>query len=108
MRMYDLVANELAMMYKCRVRILPYVMTWDGLVTRCHKKYVKEIGIEPKTEAYIQSLVLRKTLESLSFERRRGLEEETLQMDAIKISEKLINMQAEEVTVVKVKFVYQN
>ncbi|KAM0678005.1 hypothetical protein BDAP_000121 [Binucleata daphniae] len=57
-------------------------------------------GIDPKTEAYIQSLVLRKTLESLSFERRRGLEEETLQMDAIEISEKLINKQAEEVTVV--------
>ncbi|KAM0678288.1 hypothetical protein BDAP_001001 [Binucleata daphniae] len=74
------------MMYKCRVRILPYVMTWDGLVTRFHKKNVKEIGIEPKTEAYIQLLVLQKTLESLSFERRRGLEEETLQMDAIEIS----------------------
>ena len=35
-----------------------------------------EIGIEPKTEAYIQLLVLKKTLESISFERRRGLEEE--------------------------------
>ncbi|KAM0679083.1 hypothetical protein BDAP_000463 [Binucleata daphniae] len=51
-------------------------MTWDGIVTKCHKKYVADIGIQPKTEAYIQSLVLRKTLESLSFEKRRGLEED--------------------------------
>ncbi len=41
-----------------------------------HKKYRSEIGIQTKTEAYIQSLVLKKTLESISFERRRGLEEE--------------------------------
>ncbi|KAL4720527.1 hypothetical protein ACJJTC_010844 [Scirpophaga incertulas] len=32
--------------------------------------------IQPKTEAYIQSLVLKKTLESISFERRHGLEED--------------------------------
>ena len=36
---------------------------------------MKEIGIETKTEAYIQSIVLKKTLESISFERRRGIEE---------------------------------
>ena len=35
-----------------------------------------EIGISTKTEAYIQSLVLKKTLESISFDRRRGIEEE--------------------------------
>ena len=51
-------------------------MTWEGLVTTYHKKHRKEIGIEAKTEAYIQSIVLKKTLESISFERRRGLEEE--------------------------------
>ncbi|KAL4709150.1 hypothetical protein ACJJTC_015799 [Scirpophaga incertulas] len=56
--------------------ILPYVITWDGLVTKYHKKYRKEIGIQPKTEAYIQSLVLKKTLECISLERRRGLEED--------------------------------
>ena len=51
-------------------------MTWEDFVTKYHKKYRSEIGIQPKTEAYIQSLVLKKTLESISFERRRGLEEE--------------------------------
>ena len=75
-RKYDLVANELGLSYKCRVKIIPYVMTWDGVVTKYHKKHSNEIGLQPKVEAYIQSVVLKKTLESVSFERRRGIEEE--------------------------------
>ena len=51
-------------------------MTWEGLVTKYHKNYRDEIGIQPRTEAYIQSLVLKKTFESISFDRRRGIEEE--------------------------------
>ncbi|EQB60431.1 hypothetical protein NAPIS_ORF02006 [Vairimorpha apis BRL 01] len=46
-------------------------MTWDCVVTTYHKKYIKELGIQPSLEAYIQSLVLNKTLESISLERRR-------------------------------------
>ena len=76
LRKYDLIANELALSYKCKVKIIPYVMTWEGLVTKYHKKHRGEIGIQPKTEAYIQSIVLKKTLESISFDRRRGIEEE--------------------------------
>ena len=45
-------------------------------MTKYHKKHRDEIGIHPKIEAYIQSLVLKKTLESISFDRRRGIEEE--------------------------------
>ena len=66
----------LALTYKCKVKIIPYVMTWEGLVTRYHKKHKSEIGISTKTEAYIQSLVLKKTFESISFDRRRGIEED--------------------------------
>ena len=75
-RKYDLIAKELALIYKCKVKTIPYVMTWEGLVTRYHKKHCSEIGIQPRTEAYIQSIVQKKTLESISFDRRRGLEEE--------------------------------
>jgi hypothetical protein len=74
-RKYDLLANEIALERKCKVKIIPYVMTWEGLVTKCHRRYRDEIGIPPKVEAYIQSLVLKKTLESISFDRRRGVEE---------------------------------
>ena len=75
-RKYDLIANEIALSYECKVKIIPYVMTWEGVVTKYHKKHRNEIGITPKTEAYIQSLVLKKTFESISFDRRRGIEEE--------------------------------
>ena len=71
------------------MKIIPYVMTWEGLVTKYHKKYRSEIGIQPKTEAYIQSLVLKKTLESISFERRRGLEEEDGHKEADELVSKI-------------------
>jgi len=29
-RMYDLLAKAVGLNYKCEVRIIPYVMTWDG------------------------------------------------------------------------------
>ena len=69
---YDLLAKEMGATHKCKTKIIPYVMTWDGIVTRFHKKYSKEIGLTTKIEAYIQYIVLKKTLESISFEYRRG------------------------------------
>ena len=52
-------------------------MTWDGIVTKFHSKYSKEIGLSDKIEAYIQYIVLKKTLESISFEYRRQGDEGT-------------------------------
>ncbi|TBU10071.1 hypothetical protein CWI38_2048p0020, partial [Hamiltosporidium tvaerminnensis] len=74
LRKYDLLANELGLIYKCNVEIIPYVMTWDGIVTKYHKTYVKRLQIPMNVEAYIQSIVLKKTVETISFDRRRGLE----------------------------------
>ncbi|TBU04116.1 hypothetical protein CWI37_0181p0010, partial [Hamiltosporidium tvaerminnensis] len=74
LRKYDLLANELGLIYKCSVEIIPYVMTWDGIVTKYHKTYVKRLQIPMNVEAYIQSIVLKKTVETISFDRRRGLE----------------------------------
>ncbi|KAI5170501.1 hypothetical protein PAEPH01_1487, partial [Pancytospora epiphaga] len=31
---------------------IPYVMTWDGVVTKYHRRHSKDIGI---TESYIQT-----------------------------------------------------
>ena len=73
-RKYDLLAGEISQMYTAK--IIPYVMTWDGVVTKCHKKYVRELELPSNVEAYIQSRVLRRTLEAVSFEARRGLLEE--------------------------------
>ncbi|TBT96651.1 hypothetical protein CWI36_3479p0010, partial [Hamiltosporidium magnivora] len=74
-------ANELGLIYKCGVEIIPYVMTWDGIVTKYHKSHLKRLEIPMYVEAYIQSIVLKKTVETISFDRRRGLEDE----DGVKI-----------------------
>ncbi|TBU05887.1 hypothetical protein CWI36_0558p0010, partial [Hamiltosporidium magnivora] len=55
------------------VEIIPYVMTWDGIVTKYHKSHLKRLEIPMNVEAYIQSIVLKKTIETISFDRRRGL-----------------------------------
>ncbi|TBU12894.1 hypothetical protein CWI38_0592p0010 [Hamiltosporidium tvaerminnensis] len=56
LRKYDLLANELGLIYKCNVEIIPC----DDL-----GQYL---------EVYIQSIVLNKTVETISSDRRRGLE----------------------------------
>ena len=60
-------------MYKCKAKIIPFVITWDGLVTVYHKKHIKELEITDNVKAYIQTIVLKKTVESISFEHRREL-----------------------------------
>ncbi|KAI5169522.1 hypothetical protein PAEPH01_0785 [Pancytospora epiphaga] len=64
-------ANKLGQEYRCRTWIIPYVMTWDGVVTKYHRQHLKDIEM---TESYIQTIVLKKTLENISFEYRRGAE----------------------------------
>ncbi|TBU01989.1 hypothetical protein CWI37_0582p0050, partial [Hamiltosporidium tvaerminnensis] len=67
-------ANELGLIYKCSIEIIPYVMTWDGIVTKYHKSHLKRLEIPMNVEAYIQSIVLKKTVETISFDRRTGLD----------------------------------
>ncbi len=42
-----------------------------AIVTKFHKIYSKEIGLTTKIEAYIQYVVLKKTLENISYKYRR-------------------------------------
>ncbi|TBU10922.1 hypothetical protein CWI38_1475p0020 [Hamiltosporidium tvaerminnensis] len=58
---YDLLANELGLIYKFGVEIIPYVVTWNGIGTKYHKKYVKRLQIPINIETYGQSIVLKKT-----------------------------------------------
>ena len=46
-------------------------------MTKFHKTYTKEIGLTSKIQSYIQFIVLKKTLESISYDYRRGGEEMT-------------------------------
>ncbi|EQB62164.1 hypothetical protein NAPIS_ORF00266 [Vairimorpha apis BRL 01] len=72
LRKYDLLANELGLIHGCKTKIIPYVLIWDGIVTKYHLKYGKALEILDRIEAYIQSVTLKKTLESVSLEYRRG------------------------------------
>ncbi|KAK1349991.1 hypothetical protein LUQ84_000978 [Hamiltosporidium tvaerminnensis] len=46
----------------------------DDIVTKYHKPSLKRPQIPHNVEAYIQSIVLKKTVETISFDRRRVLE----------------------------------
>ena len=74
-RKYDLLADELALIYKCRARVIPYVMTWEGIVSKRHKKYSRALEVTKRVQAYLQSRVLKRTLETISFEHRRSIED---------------------------------
>ncbi|KAI5169380.1 hypothetical protein PAEPH01_0662 [Pancytospora epiphaga] len=37
------IANELRLESGCRTRSIPYVITWDGVVTKYHRKHEKDI-----------------------------------------------------------------
>ncbi|KAF7684235.1 hypothetical protein TCON_0579 [Astathelohania contejeani] len=70
---YDLLANELGLLYKAKTKIIPYVMTWDGVLTKYHRDYLKELNITFKIEAYIQLMVLKKTLKTISLNTKEAL-----------------------------------
>ena len=105
-RKHDLLANELASIYKAKLNIIPIVMTWDGIVTIYHKKYLKQLGIKPKIQAYMQFITLKKTLESINFDfRRQGLEED---MPTEKVLEAKVEIvQSEVVNTVAYKSQYE-
>ncbi|EQB61884.1 hypothetical protein NAPIS_ORF00549 [Vairimorpha apis BRL 01] len=73
LRKYDLLANELGLIQGCKTRIIPYVLTWDGLVTKYHTKYRKALEISDRIEAYIQSYRRRGDLILAENERNENL-----------------------------------
>lgn len=44
-------------MYNRKTRIIPCILIFDGIVTKYHFKYSKEIGLKVKIEACIQYIV---------------------------------------------------
>jgi len=89
-RKYELLANELKCIYPgTKVTIIPVVMTWDGLVTKHFARYLQQLQVNNKLLAYMQTVVLKKTCESILIDCREGqrsdwLEEEVSnQMDLL-------------------------
>ncbi|EQB61090.1 hypothetical protein NAPIS_ORF01346 [Vairimorpha apis BRL 01] len=53
LRKYDEFANVLGLIHGCKTKIIPYVITWDGIMSKYHSKHRKELGITDRIEAYI-------------------------------------------------------
>ncbi|KAI5155366.1 hypothetical protein ENBRE01_3519, partial [Enteropsectra breve] len=62
---YELLAKELALTYKAEVRVIPYVITWDGLVSYKNENYCKEMELPIKVQRYIMHSVIKDTLKSI-------------------------------------------
>ncbi|KAM0685182.1 hypothetical protein COBT_003609 [Conglomerata obtusa] len=90
LRKYDILANELGMIYKCKTRIVPYVITWDGLVTKFHKQYCILLEIPAETAAYTQTIALKKTLELIFFDWRKEKNEEDKESEVEKSVESIM------------------
>ncbi|KAI5173387.1 hypothetical protein PAEPH01_1936, partial [Pancytospora epiphaga] len=45
LRVIRLFLNKLGSERKCKTKIIPYLITWDGMVTNYHKQYSREIGL---------------------------------------------------------------
>ena len=70
------------------------------MITRHHKRYVKELKILVTLQPHLQSLVLKKTLETISLETRRSIEEGLSRYDAAEDAVKRIGDEALNFTVV--------
>ncbi|KAI5169555.1 hypothetical protein PAEPH01_0809 [Pancytospora epiphaga] len=71
-RMHAILPNKLSAEMRCKTKIIPYVMAWDDVVMSYHKQYLKEIGLTDSIEMYTRMIVLKKTLETISYGHRRG------------------------------------
>ncbi|TBU08326.1 hypothetical protein CWI36_0153p0040 [Hamiltosporidium magnivora] len=76
LRRYDLLVNESWLLYNCGMELIFYVLTWDSIVTKYHKSHLKRLQIPMCAEAYIQSIVLKKTRASMCVIMRAEMHEE--------------------------------
>ncbi|XP_029654846.1 uncharacterized protein LOC115228394 [Octopus sinensis] len=72
---YNILASELELIQKAKVKIVPIVITWDGIVSTFYCKYMELLGIEERVRSYIQTVTLEATLESMFVEYKHGFSE---------------------------------
>ena len=73
---YDLLAGDVSLFYRWTTKIIPYELSWDGIVTICHKGYAKQLGLPDNIESYIATKVLKRTLEVILLSARRSIFDE--------------------------------
>jgi hypothetical protein len=64
-RKYELLAKELQQIYKCETEVIPIVSTWDGMCTKYGSMYRAKLKLDKNIRAYILSVVLKRTIESI-------------------------------------------
>ena len=70
-RKYEDLAGDLKLMFRpAKITLIPIVLTWDGLVTRHFSRYMRQLGISERLQAYIQTKVLKRTCESVIIDAR--------------------------------------
>ncbi|XP_042148657.1 uncharacterized protein LOC120848510 [Ixodes scapularis] len=79
---YDLLKHELIVMYTgCKVIATLVVTTWDGLVTRHFKGYMKQLEVTERLTAHMQSVVCESIVEDCRrMQRGDWLEDEVDEM----------------------------
>lgn len=65
------------MLYKANeTKILLYVIIFDCIMTNYYKKYLQQLNISLNIEAYIQSRILKKTLETIFFKQLKSIDDD--------------------------------
>ena len=94
---YDRLVKEIAQITGCKTEVIPYAITWDGIVSKYHKGYRKRIGVSDRTHAYTQYLALKNTLEIILRDAKGGDYSKPLEEEAIENAiDKLCNEYSEE------------
>jgi hypothetical protein len=62
---YERLARELQGVYGYKTEVIPFVITWDGKVTKRNERARKRLGINDHVMGYIQTIALGKTQECL-------------------------------------------
>ncbi|KAI2798808.1 hypothetical protein BLOT_010789, partial [Blomia tropicalis] len=58
-RKYKDLAGDLKLMFRpAKITLIPIVLTWDGLVTRHFSRYMRQLGISERLQAYIKQRFL--------------------------------------------------
>ncbi|KAG0435466.1 LINE-1 retrotransposable element ORF2 protein [Dictyocoela muelleri] len=90
-RKYELLAREYGRMTRMHVRVIPFVISWDGKVTEFNRHYRNQIGINYDIFGYIQSLCLRKTFESVVDKKQYDEEEKQDLCPDVNFSKEIMN-----------------
>ena len=79
------------------VRVIPVVLTWDGIVTNYYKNYFKKLKVPENIQAYIQFRVLKKTSEIIiSTTTRERMDETTFRIavEEAKVEDNVVTVEA--------------